>query len=49
MSKHDDHPVIAVHIKGLKHRVECACGWKSKPAKSEVEARKEHAKHVEGK
>lgn len=48
MSKHDEHPIVAVHIAGTKHRVECDCGWKSKVAKSEADARKEHDAHVKG-
>lgn len=46
MSKHAEHPIVAVHIKGKQHRVECDCGWKSKPAKSELDAKKEHDSHV---
>lgn len=48
MSKHDEHPIVAVHIAGKKHRVECDCGWKSKAAKSELDAKKEHDAHVKG-
>lgn len=48
MSKPHEHPIVAVHIAGKKHRVECDCGWKSKPAKSELDAKKDHDAHVKG-
>jgi hypothetical protein len=46
MSKADEHPIIAIHVAGEKTRVECECGWKSKSAKSETDARREHDQHL---
>lgn len=42
-----DHPVHGVEIDGAKVKILCGCGWKSKAATNETEARKLHKAHFE--
>lgn len=43
------HNILFVRIDKDKVEVECACGWTSKIAKSETEAREDHANHAKEK